>query len=363
MKHTLAALAFILTASPAYADIQIGLAGPLTGQYATFGEQMRHGAEQAIADINAKGGVLGEKLVLREVDDACDPKQAVTVANNLMSGGVKFVVGHFCSGSSIPASKVYAEEGALQISPSSTNPALTDAGLDNVFRVCGRDDQQGVVDGNYILKHFAGQKVGIIHDNSTAGRGQAEQVKKTLNEHNVTEVLFDSYTPGQRDYATLISKLKRAGATVLFVGGYHTEAGLIARQLKEQNATIQMMGGDALMTDEFWSIAGPAGEGVLMSFSPDPRNKPEAASAIAAMRKAGYEPEGYTLYSYASVQAIADAITRAGKADPVKAAQMLRQGNVKTVVGDIGFNAKGDVTGATYVLYRWHNGKFAEVGE
>lgn len=363
MKKIIPAFALLFAALPAHADIAIGMAGPLTGQYAAFGEQMRRGAEQAVADINAKGGVKGEKLVLREVDDACDPKQAVTVANNLMSGGVKFVVGHFCSGSSIPASKVYAEEGALQISPASTNPALTDAGLTNVFRVCGRDDQQGAVDGEYILKHFPGKKVAILHDNSTAERGQAEQVQKTLHEHGVTEVLFDSFMPGQRDYSTLVSRLKLGGVQVLFLGAYHTEAGLIVRQLKEQNANIQVMGGDALMTDEFWSIAGSAGEGVLMSFSPDPRNKPEAKGAIEALRKSGYEPEGYTLYSYAAVQAIADAIARTGAADPVKAAQMLRRGSVKTVLGDIGFNAKGDVTGSSYVLYRWHNGKYAETGD
>jgi len=248
------------------------------------------------------------------------------------------------------------------ISPSSTNPALTESGLNDIFRVCGRDDQQGVVDGEYILKHFSGKKIAVIHDNSTAGRGQAEQVKKTLNEHGVTEAVFDSYMPGQRDYAALVSKLKLAGVSVLFIGGYHTEAGLITRQLKEQGAQIQVMGGDALMTDEFWSIAGNAAEGVLMSFSPDPRNKPEAKDAIAALRKGGYEPEGYTLYSYAAVQVIADAIGRAGKADPIKVAPLLHQGTTKTVLGDIGFNAKGDVTGSTYVLYRWHAGKYSEVG-
>lgn len=360
---TVAALGVVLATSPACADIPIGLAGPLTGQYAAIGEQMRRGTEQAIADINAVGGVLGQKLVLKAGDDACDPKQAVTVANNLVSQGAGFVVGHYCSGSSIPASKIYGEEGVMMISPGSTNPALTDAGLATIFRICGRDDQQGVVDGDYIANHFAGQKVALLHDNSTAGRGQAEQVKKTLNAHHVTEVLFDSYNPGTRDYAALVSKLKNAGAQVLFVGGYFTEVGLLARQLHDQGAKIQIMGGDALMTDAFWSIAGTAGEGVLMSFSPDPRRKPEAQTAIAALRKGGYEPEGYTLYSYAAVQAIAEAIKRVGKPDPIKAAQALRQAPIKTVLGDIGFDAKGDVTGATYVLYRWHNGKYSESGE
>ena len=131
------------TALPTKADITIATAGPMTGQYASFGEQMRRGAEMAVRDLNASGGVMGQKLRLEIGDDACDPKQAVAVANQLASKGVRFVAGHFCSGSSIPASNVYAEEDVLQISPASTNPKLTERNLSNVFRVCGRDDQQG----------------------------------------------------------------------------------------------------------------------------------------------------------------------------------------------------------------------------
>jgi branched-chain amino acid transport system substrate-binding protein len=365
MKKFLAAFALIaLAAFPAHADITIGLAGPLTGQTAVLGEQMRRGAEQAVADINAQGGVLGQKLVLREADDACDPKQAVSVANQLLTAGVKFVVGHACSSTSIPASKVYSEEGVLMISPISTNPALTDSGLTNAFRVCGRDDDQGSVQAHYLMKHFPGKKIAIIHDNSTGGRGQAEQVKKTLNAAGVHEVFFDSYMTGQRDYASLVSKLKEAGVQVLDIGGYHTEAALITRQIKEQNADIQVIGGDALVTEEFWSITGPAGEGVLMTFEPDARNIPEAKAAMDAIRKSGFEPEGYTLYTYAAVQVVAEGIKRAGKDDPVKVAQIIRQPPpIKTVIGAIGFNEKGDVSGSSYVVYRWHDGKYAEIGK
>jgi branched-chain amino acid transport system substrate-binding protein len=349
--------------SPARADVVIGLAGPLTGQYAAIGEQLRRGAEQAVADINAAGGINGEKLVLRAADDACDPKQAVIVANRFASDGVKFVVGHFCSGSSIPASKVYSEEGMMMVSPGSTNPALTDAGYPTIFRVCGRDDQQGSIDGLYIVKHFPGQKIAIVHDNSTAGRGQAEEVKKAINAAGVKETLFDSYVPGQRDYSSLISKFKQNGIQVLFIGGYYTEAALIARQINDQGAKIQIVGGDGLVTDDFWSIAGPAAEGVLMSFNPDPRKKPEAQAALSALRKSGYEPEGYTLYSYAAAQAVAEGIRRAGKSDPAKASAAIKQSPVKTVVGPLAFDAKGDVAGSNYVLYRWHDGKYAEAGD
>ncbi len=361
-KYATILATLLLISSPALADISVGLAVPLTGPMAVLGEQARHGMEQAIADINAQGGINGEKLVMVVGDDGCDPKQAVEVANQFVSKGVKFVMGHACSGASIASSKVYAEEGIMMVSPASTNPALTESGYKNVFRVCGRDDAQGAVQGNYMLKHFSGKRVAIIHDNSTGGKGQAEQFKKTLNAGGVKEILFESYATGQRDYSSLITKLKNMRVQVLDIGGMHTEAALIVRQLNEQAAHIQVIGGDALVTEEFWKITGPAGEGVLMTFGADPRKTPAAKSTLDALRHSGYEGEGYTLYSYAAVQVIAEGIRRAGKPDPVKAAEMVRKSPIKTVLGEIGFNSKGDVTGSTFVVYRWSAGKYAEVG-
>ena len=160
----------------AWADVKIATAGPMTGQYASFGQQMKAGAEQAVEDINAAGGVNGEKIILSIGDDACDPKQAVAVANQMVSDGVVFMAGHFCSGSSIPASKVYEEEGIVQISPASTNPKLTDEGGPNVFRVCGRDDQQGMVAGAYLSDEAkGGKKVAIPHDKTAYGKGLADE--------------------------------------------------------------------------------------------------------------------------------------------------------------------------------------------
>ncbi|MFQ6022479.1 MAG: branched-chain amino acid ABC transporter substrate-binding protein, partial [Acidiferrobacterales bacterium] len=164
--------------SSAMADILISTAGPMTGQYASFGEQMRRGAEMAVADLNAAGGVLGQKIQLTIGDDACDPKQAVAVANKFASEGVKFVAGHFCSGSSIPASKVYDEENILQISPASTNPKLTDEGGPSTFRVCGRDDQQGIVAGNFLADKYGKKKIAILHDKTAYGKGLADETKK-----------------------------------------------------------------------------------------------------------------------------------------------------------------------------------------
>jgi len=199
-------------ATPAYADVTIAVVGPMTGSNAVYGGQMRNGVEQAVADINAAGGVNGEKLVLKVGDDACDPKQAVNVANQMAGEKVKFVVGHYCSGSSIPASAVYAEEDIIEISPASTNPVFTDkrAGP-SIYRICGRDDQQGAVAGKYIAENFKGKKVAILHDKSAYGKGIADETLKALQAAGGKETLYEAITAGEKDYSALVSKLKQAG--------------------------------------------------------------------------------------------------------------------------------------------------------
>lgn len=339
--------------------ITIGVAGPMTGSEAVFGEQFVHGAQKAVEDINAKGGVLGQKLTLVMGDDACDPKQAVSVANDMASKGAVFVAGHYCSGSSIPASDVYNESDIVQISPASTNPDFTERGLPNVFRVCGRDDAQGPTAADYIVKHFPGKKIAVVDDKSTYGKGLADQFKKALNEKGVTEVLHESITAGEKDYSPLVSKLKQAGADILYFGGYKTEGGLIVRQMREQGLKTTLVGGDALVTDEFWSITGAAGEGTLMTFGPDPRLNPANADLVAAFRAAKYEPEAYTLYTYAAIQAWAQAAEKAGSTDAAKVEAVLKSEHFDTVLGKIGFNAKGDMDAPGYVFYVWKDGKYA----
>src|SRR5450631_978401 len=240
-----------LLSLPAAAQIQIGVAGPLTGSNAAAGDQMKTGAVQAVADLNKAGGVLGKQLVLTVADDACDPKQAVSVANQMATKKAVLVAGHYCSGSSIPASKVYSEEGILQISPASTNPKYTDEGSWNTFRVCGRDDDQGKVAGDYLASHFKADKIAILNDNSAYGKGLADETAKAMHAAGGKEVLATAYTPGEKDYSSLVSRLKQAGVTVIYVGGYHTESGLIIRQAKEQGMKATLVGGDALVTKEF----------------------------------------------------------------------------------------------------------------
>ncbi len=344
--------------SAATADITVAVVGPMTGKYATFGQQMRLGAETAVADLNAAGGVLGEDLELEVGDDACDPRQARAVANKMASKGAVLVVGHFCSGSSIPASEVYAEEGILQISPGSTNPKLTERGLANVFRTCGRDDQQGAVAGNYIADHFSDKRVAILHDKTAYGKGLADETRKQLRERGKQATLYEAFSAGDQDYSALVSKMKAAGIGVVYVGGYHTEAGLIVRQMRQQGLQAVLMAGDALVTDEYWGITGDAGEGTLMTFSPDPTRNAAARPVVERFLARGQKPEGYVLYTYAAMQAFAQAAEKADSTDLDDLVETLKAEEFDTVLGAIGFDAKGDVTAPGYVVYVWRDGQY-----
>jgi branched-chain amino acid transport system substrate-binding protein len=326
---------------------------------------MKRGAEMAVADINAKGGVLGKKLDLIEQDDACDPKQAVAAANDVVGKKVVFVAGHYCSSSSIPASAVYNEAGVLQMTPASTNPALTDdaakKGWNNVFRSCGRDDVQGGVAGKYLADHFKGKKVAIVHDKTAYGKGIADETMKAMNTAGLKETMYEAITQGDKDFTALISKMKQANIDVIYFGGYQTEGGLIVRQARDQGFKAQFIGADALVTEEFWKITGAAGDGTLMTFPPDPRNVPAAKAVVDKFKAAGYDPEGYTLYTYAAIQAFAAAADKAKSLKVDDLSKALKSITVNTVIGPLSWDKKGDVTNPKYVFYIWKNGTYAEM--
>ena len=366
MTGLMAASAVALISGVAWADeIQVAVEAPITGSNAAFGEQLTRGAEQAVADLNAKGGVLGKQLVLSKGDDACEPKQAVSVAHQLASKKVVFVDGSFCSGSSIPASAVYQEEGILQISPGSTNPAFTEDAFkkkwNNVYRTCGRDDAQGRVAGKYLADHFKDKPVAIVDDKSTYGKGLADETRKAMNAAGLKEVVNEQIAAGDKDFSALISKLKQAHVEAIYFGGYQTEAGLMVRQAKEQGLDAVLISGDAMATPEFWAITGPAGEGSLMTFPPDPRDNPAAKEIVAEFKKAGYDPEGYTLYTYAAMQVFAQAAEKAKSVKLADLAKALHSTTFETVVGQIKFDDKGDVLNPEYVFYVWKDGKYVQM--
>lgn len=349
------ALVFGLTlAQAANAQVKLGVGGPLTGSAAAFGAQIKNGAEQAAEDINAAGGINGQKVQLFVGDDGSDPKQGVSVANNFAGEGVTFVIGHFNSGVTMPSSEVYAENGILQITPASTNPNVTERGLWNIFRVCGRDDQQGLVAGTYIAEKLKGKKIAIVHDKTTYGKGLADETKKAINAKGLKEVLYEGVNTGEKDFSSLVSKIKAAGAELVYWGGLHTEGGLILRQMRDQGVNATLMGGDGIASDEFAAIAGPAAEGTLMTFGPDPQKRPEAQAVLKKFEARNFKPEAYTLYSYAAVQILQAAAEAAKSLDPQNVSAQMKSGKpFKTVIGDIGFDKKGDITRIDYVMYSW----------
>ncbi|BBK32230.1 branched-chain amino acid transport system substrate-binding protein [Stella humosa] len=341
----------------------VATVGPMTGQYAIFGEQLRRGAELAVETINTQGGVLGRKLRLEVGDDACDPKQAVAVANRLATRRVALVAGHYCSSSSIPALAVYHEAGILQITPASTAPALTDDAARrkwrNIFRTYGRDDAQAKVSGRLLIERFGDRNVAILHDKTAYGRGLADETRAVYRQGGRQEAMYEAITQGDKDFTALVTKMKAAQIGAIYLGGYHTEAGLIVRQARDQGLDAVMISGDALVTDEFWKIAGQSGTGTLMTFAPDPRQEPAAAAVVERFRQGGYEPEGYALYTYAAIQVWAAAATKAKSVATAKVADALRAGTFDTVVGQLRFDAKGDVVDPKYAVYAWKDGRYA----
>ena len=348
----------------AQADIKIGVAGPFSGPNATYGAQYWKGASQAAEDINAAGGINGEKIVLVQGDDACEPKQAVAVANRLVDQDkVMAVVGHFCSSSTMPASEVYDDAGVLSITPGSTNPQITERGMKTLFRMCGRDDQQGAIAANFMLDKLKAKKVAVIHDKDTYGQGLADATKAALEKRGVKEVMYEGLSRGEKDFNALVTKIAQANPDVVYFGGCHPEAGPLVRQMREQGVKANFFSGDCIVTQELVTAAGGPQytNGIYMTFGNDPRQIPDGKAVIDKFRQGGFEPEGYTLYAYASIQALAAAYQGAGK-DNEKASEWLKSHDVPTVMGKKAWDGKGDLKVSDYVVYQWDDkGKYHQL--
>lgn len=368
-KQVLMATLLTLTtgtgAAYAVETIKIGVAGPHTGGYAAFGAQFWRGASQAAADINAAGGINGKKIELVKADDACEPKQAVNVANHLVDvDKVKAVVGHYCSSSTIPASDIYGSAGVPMMTPSSTNPKVTDRHIPMILRMCGRDDQQGVVAADFVVKRLKAKRIAVIHDKDAYGLGITASFKDQLHKLKIKEVLFEGLTRGEKDYNALVTKLRSAKVDAVFFGGNHAEAGILVRQMREQGITANFVSDDAINSPEFVTAAGGGRfvDGVYMTFGPDPLKLAGGRDLVKKFRAAGYEPEGYTLYSYATVQAFAQAMKNAKSTEGKKITEWLHKNSVQTVMGPKGWDAKGDLKSADFVVYRWAgDGKYTQV--
>ncbi|WP_415087121.1 ABC transporter substrate-binding protein [Labrys sp. (in: a-proteobacteria)] len=342
------------TGTPAGAQIKLGVAGPMTGPNAVFGEQMRKGAEAAAAAINAKGGIAGQQVEIVVADDVSDPRQGVAAANKLADQGIKLVVGHFNSGVTIPASEIYAERGMIMISPSATNPKVTERGLWNVFRVTGRDDRQGDVWADYAARNFKGKRVAILHDKTPYGQGLAASARDAFAQAGFKPVLEAGIDVGEKDYSAIVDRLGKARADLLLWGGLYTEAALILRQLRQRGFKTVLFSGDGLIGSDFPALGGDAVIGTLMTFPPPHGQNPAAADIIRVDPSLA---EGYGLYAYAAIQVFQQAAARAQTLDPRRLAEAMHAGKpFRTVLGDIAFDAKGDRTTPDLIVYRWQKG-------
>lgn len=357
LKSTLSAAVFCMGSySIAQAEIVIGIAGPMTGSVAFLGEQQDIGAKRAVADINAAGGLLGEQISTVVVDDACDGEQGKAAAEQLIAANVAFVNGHICSGASIAASGLYEGSKIIMMSPASTNPRVTDEGGKNVFRVIGRDDDQAIVGAELLASQYADKNIAIVGGTNPYGAGLAKGVLEELKKRGIEPAVVATFESDGDSYDGIVEQLTAAKIDIAYlISNSPSDMGLIALQARDVLPEIQFLSGDALSGDDYLLVAGEAGVGTLFTFGPDARLLPSAASVTEAIRDEDFfEPAGYTLYSYTAVQTWAKAVEKAGSTDYAKVLTALQENEFETVIGKIGFNEKGDVTGvANFVFYEY----------
>ena len=352
---TLAVSAAISFAGMAHAEtVKIAIAGPMTGAVTQYGDMVKAGALTAIEQINAAGGSNKFEAVI--MDDSCEPKQAVAVANKIVSQGIKYVIGHVCSGSTIPASDIYENEGVVMITPSATAPQLTEAKAHKyIFRTIGRDDQQGPAAAKYVIEKLKPKKVAVLHDKQSYGQGVATSVKKGLESAKIPVVLFEGINAGESDYSAVITKLKSQGVDFVYFGGYHPEMGMMMRQAREQGIKAVFMGPEGVGNKDITAISGPASEGMLVTLPADFAADPSNAALVKAFNDKKRDASGpFQLSSYSAVKVIADAMDGAKSTDPTKVAAYIHSHPFKTPIGTIEYDAKGDLKSFKFVVYTWH---------
>jgi len=354
----ISAITFLLTLTlinaPARADVLIGVGGPLTGAQAAIGQQILKGVQLAVEDLNASGGLNGERILITSGDDLADPKQGALVAKKFISDGVKIIIGHATSNVSLDTSELYQEKNILMISPSAINPKLTERGLWNVFRVASRDDHQAAVAAGYIKDHFDNKKIAFAHDRSISGQTFADHTRKKINLLGMREIMFEGVSISEKDFSPLITKLKAQQADLLYWGGSYLEAGLLIKQMREQGLKTVLMSGDMIASDEVALIAGMGAEGTVMTFPFLARTRPEAKDLVKKLESKNIEPDSYLLNAYASVQVLADAARKIKSTDTKKLAEELRSStNFKTVIGEISFDKQGDRSRSDYTIFTW----------
>jgi branched-chain amino acid transport system substrate-binding protein len=359
-RRLLAALAPVLLFTapvPAFADVIVALAVPLSGRQQAMGEDMREAAEAAVGDLNAAGGLLGERLTLAVEDDGCEQTRAAAAARALIDRKPALVVGHPCSGAAIAAAPVYAAAGLVFISPGARHPALTEkrAGP-TIFRLAGRDDRQGAAAALWLTRSAPERRVALVHDRTGFARALAEGAARDLEAAGIAPVLALAIEAGRNDYGEVAHRLKKEEPEAVFFAGYPAEGALVLAGLRREGVTARFLGSDSLATDEFAAAAGDdqrASLRVLLPNEPGPLQDWSSSSHPDVARRSGAS-RALIARTYAAVEVWADGVRRAGSFEPERVRALLASGATSSsALGPVSFDAKGDARFPSFVPARW----------
>lgn len=344
--------------------INLGVAGAHSGDLASYGIPSVKAAELVVKDVNAKGGINGKQVKLFVEDDACKPEVATNTATKLISLGVDIVMGHICSGATKSALGIYKDANIICMSPSATNPPLTQSGdYPNFFRTIASDDSQARLEVDFATGKLGLKKIAVIHDKGDYGKGLAEFAKEFIEKDGKAEVvLFEGVTPGAVDYSAVVQKIKRSKADGVIFGGYHPEASKIVMQMKKKRLKIPFISDDGVKDDTFIKVAGKYAEGVYATGPNDVSKNPLAVAATEAHKKAyGSDPGAFFLNAYTATMALLNAVEKAGSTDFDAVKKALQTEYVDTPFGNISFDKKGDPIGIGFAMYQVQKGQYVEL--
>jgi len=344
--------------------IKFGVAGAHSGDLASYGLPTVNAAKLVVNAVNAKGGINGKKVELLIEDDVCKPEIATNSATKLVSEGVNVVLGHICSGATKAALPIYKNASILVMSPSATNPDLTESGeYPNFFRTIAPDDAQAKLDVDFALNTLKLKKIAVVHDKGDYGKGFAEYAKKFIEESGKGKVvLFEGVTPGAVDYSAIVQKIRRTGAQAVIFGGYHPEASKIVGMMRKKRMKTLFISDDGVKDDTFIKVAGKDAEGVYASGPRDTSKNPLAIKAIEEHKKMfKSDPGAFYLNAYSASLALVNALEKAHSTKLADLKKVLQTEKVETPVGNISFNKNGDAIGVGFSVYQVKNGQFVEV--
>lgn len=351
-------------APPAETVVKIGVAAPLTGPQAHIGIDIKNGVQLAVDDANAQGlSIDGKKIKLELVaeDDEANPTKAATVAQKLVDSKVVGVVGHFNSGASIPASKIYSDAGIPQISPSSTNPKYTQQGFKTTFRVVANDDQQGPVDGKFALEKLKARNIAVIDDATAYGQGLADTFEATVKAGGAKVLAREHTTDKDTDFKAILTKIKGKKPDLIFFGGIDPQAGPMIKQMGELGIKAKFLGGDGIQTPNFVKLAGDAAaEGAMASMPGLPKDQMPGGTQFVEKYKAKFnaDVELFAPMGYDAVFVFIDAMKRAKSTEPAKFLPEVGKTDYKGVIGPIAFDDKGDLKNGPITIYTVKAGKW-----